>query len=635
MKLFRAHRRLKAFAKGKNRVRSLAMENLEARELFAGLVYHTAVDATGSRPFAVFNTETNTWKALSPISNTGSLAASSNGDLYMVNQTTGQLQQYNTVSDTWLNIMSTPFAGKRYGELEVSKSGQFYYWTQTYGGSDARLYYTTSPGNWSSIQLPSALSAGDYDPATDSLYIARAWSSDMYRVDATSKAVTTYNVGSVTPSEQRRYGEALNGKWYSSGWTGSPTYSFDIANPAAALTTYQLNPQYAWPSGAADESAGIMYLQEFGSRRFGYWNPVTNIVTQLPQALNHLGHTTIAFVSATNSVPSANDDAYVVEEDGALSVAAAVGVLTNDVDGDGDSLMAVLANGPTNGALSLNPDGSFTYTPNADFNGLDSFTYEVSDGNGGLDMATVKITVNSVNDAPNFIAGSDQTIDEDAAPQTVSWATGISAGPANESAQTVGFSVSNDNNSLFSDQPTIASDGTLTYTPAPNAYGVAVVTVLAFDDGGTTNGGVDTSAPTTFVITVNSVIDAVIDVKPGNGNQVDPIHLASKGVTPIAILSTQKTAGEIDDLDAATLDVALMSFKINDQVISPMRATLEDVDGDGDLDLLLHFLTEDLAKILTADDTELSLTAEFDGPAIGSDLGGSDAIRVVPKKHAS
>jgi len=72
----------------------------------------------------------------------------------------------------------------------------------------------------------------------------------------------------------------------------------------------------------------------------------------------------------------------------------------------------------------------------------------------------------------------------------------------NESSQVVDFLVSNDNNNLFSVQPAMSANGTLTYTPAPGAIGTATVTVKAHDDGGTLNGGVDTSAAQTFKINV-------------------------------------------------------------------------------------------------------------------------------------
>ena len=78
-----------------------------------------------------------------------------------------------------------------------------------------------------------------------------------------------------------------------------------------------------------------------------------------------------------------------------------------------------------------------------------------------------------------------------------------------EAGQTVAFLVENDNPSLFSAQPAIGADGTLTYTAAANASGVATVTVRAQDSGGTANGGRDTSTACTFTITVNGVCDAI------------------------------------------------------------------------------------------------------------------------------
>jgi len=115
-----------------------------------------------------------------------------------------------------------------------------------------------------------------------------------------------------------------------------------------------------------------------------------------------------------------------------------------------------------------------------------------------------------VNDAPSFTKGADQTVNEDAGAQTVNnWATGVSAGPANESGQTLTFQVTNNTNPvLFSVGPAVSSTGTLTYTPAANANGSATITVTAQDNGGTANGGVDTTASQSFTVTVNAVNDA-------------------------------------------------------------------------------------------------------------------------------
>ena len=105
---------------------------------------------------------------------------------------------------------------------------------------------------------------------------------------------------------------------------------------------------------------------------------------------------------------------------------------------------------------------------------------------------TFTITVTPVNDAPSFTKGADQTVNEDAGLQTVAgWATAISAGP-NEASQTVSFTVTNDNNSLFAVQPAVSPTGTLTYTPAANAIRFGDRHLFISDNGGTANGGVDT-----------------------------------------------------------------------------------------------------------------------------------------------
>jgi VCBS repeat-containing protein len=103
--------------------------------------------------------------------------------------------------------------------------------------------------------------------------------------------------------------------------------------------------------------------------------------------------------TVTNRAPTAAADVSSTGEDTALTVNAP-GVLGNDNDPDGNTLSAVLGSGPSHGTLTLNPNGSFTYTPTANFNGSDSFTYRASDGTLTSNLVTVTITVTAVNDAP-------------------------------------------------------------------------------------------------------------------------------------------------------------------------------------------------------------------------------------------
>jgi hypothetical protein len=118
------------------------------------------------------------------------------------------------------------------------------------------------------------------------------------------------------------------------------------------------------------------------------------------------------------------------------------------------------------------------------------------------------VSQSTTNTPPVFTKGPDQMISEDAGPQSISaWATGIRAGAASETGQTVTFLVNNDNPQLFTAQPAIQPNGTLTFTTGPELSGSAIVTVQARDNGGTANGGVDTSAPQTFTITALSAND--------------------------------------------------------------------------------------------------------------------------------
>ena len=107
-------------------------------------------------------------------------------------------------------------------------------------------------------------------------------------------------------------------------------------------------------------------------------------------------------VNAVNDAPVVANDSYTTNEDTVLVVTALQGVLANDTDVDTipTELVALQLTGPAHGTLTLNPNGSFTYTPSANYFGSDSFTYKVNDGTSDSNEATVTITVNSINDAP-------------------------------------------------------------------------------------------------------------------------------------------------------------------------------------------------------------------------------------------
>jgi VCBS repeat-containing protein len=105
-------------------------------------------------------------------------------------------------------------------------------------------------------------------------------------------------------------------------------------------------------------------------------------------------------VAAVNDAPSADVDVYTVAEDATLTVRAAEGVLVGDADAEDQSLTAQVVDRPAKGRLDFNADGSFSYQPNANFNGSDFFTYRAGDGSAQSAATRVNLTVSPVNDAP-------------------------------------------------------------------------------------------------------------------------------------------------------------------------------------------------------------------------------------------
>ncbi|HEU4836815.1 MAG TPA: tandem-95 repeat protein [Pyrinomonadaceae bacterium] len=248
---------------------------------------------------------------------------------------------------------------------------------------------------------------------------------------------------------------------------------------------------------------------------------------QITPATNQTGTTTITItvtatngrtatdtfdltVNAVNDAPVATNDSYQTDEDTPLVVNAASGVLANDTDVDTPhaSLTAILVSGPTNAqSFTLNSDGSFNYTPNANFFGADSFTYKANDGFLDSNVATVSITINPINDPPSFtIAADPPPVVQDAGAQTVlNFATSISQGP-NETGQTLTFNITpgvTTGTLTFSSQPQInATTGTLTYTANNGTSGTATFSVTLSDNGSNTPPNSNTSAPQSFTITV-------------------------------------------------------------------------------------------------------------------------------------
>jgi hypothetical protein len=197
--------------------------------------------------------------------------------------------------------------------------------------------------------------------------------------------------------------------------------------------------------------------------------------------------------------PVASDHEATTDEDTFVDIP----VTTGATDPDGDTLAVTAATDGTHGTTTIQPGNQLVrYTPATDWNGVDTFTFSVSDGHGGTDTRSVSVTVDAVDDPPSFTVGPDVIVSEDAGPQTLTgWATHISVGGPDESpAQSPTFSiVGDDNAALFLTPPAVASDGTLTFRAKANTNGVANVTLRLSDGVAHVDQG--------FTITVNPVND--------------------------------------------------------------------------------------------------------------------------------
>ncbi|WP_188315925.1 beta strand repeat-containing protein, partial [Chitinophaga agrisoli] len=207
----------------------------------------------------------------------------------------------------------------------------------------------------------------------------------------------------------------------------------------------------------------------------------------------HGGTTTVTVnitVTAVNDTPTGAGDTKTTPEDTPVS-----GTVTG-TDADGDALTFTKATDPAHGTVVVNPDGTYTYTPAADYNGTDQFTIDISDGHGGTTTVTVNITVTAVNDAPTGTGDAKTTPEDTPVSGTV---TGTDA-----DGDALTFTKATD---PAHGSVVVASNGDYTYTPAADYNGPDQFTIDISDGhGGTTT------------VTVNITVTAVNDAPTGTGD---------------------------------------------------------------------------------------------------------------------
>jgi streptogramin lyase len=208
-------------------------------------------------------------------------------------------------------------------------------------------------------------------------------------------------------------------------------------------------------------------------------NPDTSAIRNISFVANDgvvTGCTATTFLTvrdATDLAPTATDDRYTTNVNTGLSVPAP-GVLVNDTDPQSLPLTAQLVRAPSHGTVTLNSDGSFTYIPDPNYFGSDSFTYEANDGVTNSNIALVHLTINALAPVANnqsYSTGSNESLNVPA--------TGVLANDTDPQDLPL--------QAILVDAPshgslTLNTDGSFTYIPNTNYYGPDSFTYVADDE---------------------------------------------------------------------------------------------------------------------------------------------------------
>lgn len=308
--------------------------------------------------------------------------------------------------------------------------------------------------------------------------------------------------------------------------------SVQIAAPGTSIASTYINNGYVYSSGtsmAAPQVAGAAALLWAERPDLSYLdikaalldNARPDHLSLVGSGVLDLGASMAAVSTGTpNEGPTAVNDSAVVAEDSAVAIA----VLDNDSDPEGDTLTVESFSQPANGTVTSN-NNVLTYTPDANYNGGDSFTYTINDGNGNVDSATVSLTVNPVNDNP--VAGDDSaSTDEDVSVDVDVLANDSDIDGDTLSVSSVGSAA---NGTVVNN-----GDGTVTYTPDPGFFGSDTFSYSVTDGTASDTGNV--------TVTVDEVIDSTSGIGY-SGTAIDVTHVWKTINLPVSFNNPVVVAG--------------------------------------------------------------------------------------------
>ena len=324
-----------------------------------------------------------------------------------------------------------------------------------------------------------------------------------------------------------------------------------------------------------------------------------------PDGYRHVDH----HDNPVNDAPVAVDDAITATEDTLFT--STVDLDFNDTDLDGDSLSVVAGTFATTqgGSLVLAADGSYTYTPALNFNGIDTVDYTVTDGML-TDIGTLTITVNPVNDAPVAVDDAVTATEDTLFTSTVDLDFNDTDLDGDSLSVVAGTYATTQGGSLV-----LAADGSYSYTPALNFHGIDSV-VYTVTDGMLTDVG-------TLTITVNAANDAPTITAIANQT------IAEDGTTGVLAFS-------VGDMETAVGSLTVSATSSNTTIIPDGNLTLIDL-GSGNWTIeatpaanqtggpVTITVTVDDGTTSTDETFTVTVTANNDAPTIG----GSDAGEVT------
>ena len=397
---------------------------------------------------------------------------------------------------------------------------------------------------------------------------------------------------------------------------GNITLDFEIEDPPITGANYLdvINVTVSSDNQSAIRNADISVTRDPGTSPGNlFYLTIANVVGQgganitvtATDANNN--STSDSFFVNTGAVPSMANSAVAITvlEDSGSNAVSTSNFATSDSDSgqtltwsaSGGTKGTPQASGTASTPTTNGTPSSVTYTPTTNLNGSDTFTVIVSDGSN-TDSRTVNVTITPVNDEPTISSLANQTFNGvGGSAQTVAGFASMSSagGGADENTQTVlGYVVSevSDPSGVVS-SVSIASNGTLTYTPAANVEGVATIQAQVRDSGGVTNGGDDLSQLKTFTITVDTLAPSLSEVTAVTSPTNDPTPDVTINISQAGTLAVGGSCGSASEgaVAAGNLTFSLTqadnSTPLVDGTYSDCTVTVTDANGNASSALTL------------------------------------------------